>query len=99
MYRRHPFQQPRPQQQAPSIMDSIASAVAQMFSVGGIFDQAWRDHRKWLRDEKRTRKHSAWLGQHGERECARRRRQGAHRQQMLSHKPGTVWPAHLGARS
>lgn len=35
----------------------------------------------------------------GERECARRRRQGAHINQAKSHLPGTLWPAHLGVRS
>lgn len=34
----------------------------------------------------------------GKRECARRRRQNARLNQVTSHLPGTVWPAHLGPR-
>lgn len=41
------------------------------------------------------RRKTTWFLPHGDREKARRVRQGAHQRQINSHKPGTVQPRHI----
>lgn len=77
--------------------EALKSAMVTM----GIYEQAMRENRQ---RDRWSRRYARWShgAQHNEtpgcRAAQRRLRQNAHRNQMQSHKPGTVWPRHLGER-
>jgi hypothetical protein len=61
------------------------AAVAKMLHASGLHESAWRENRKRERIQKRWDKYSSYrMKPHGDRECARRRRQIAAGQLTVS---------------
>lgn len=78
-----------------------ADALKGALISSGIYEMAMRENRRHDRAAKWRRKWSHYTAHNetpGCRAASRRLRQNAHANQMNSHKPGTVWPRHLGDR-
>lgn len=101
MYRRNAAMTPRPAaRQLIALAGALRNAGVAAVDLFQLMQLAWRENRRKDRAAKRAKWYRAAqvTGLNGARAMARRMRNGAHTQQVFSHLPGTVWPAHLGPR-
>ena len=85
------------------ILSSIGGGLPNFFSINALnAPTPFREHRATRKVKRRPgATHRGWTPNYYEvagpisREAERRRRQGAHHLQRLSHKPGTVQPRHI----